>query len=253
VASDNKNITLDETAFIIGSGPSLNEIDISLLKDLDTFGMNRQYIAFEDWGFEPKYYCMCDAKLISAIFDKDIVEKYVKDPLCKIQKYFISQIHNWEPLNEKVNSIFRFSSMHEYSLGHICERTKNPFPTIPGEAYGNCGLWATCISYILGYKRAVLLGIDCTYGKREESVEQGKDLEHFHPEYFDPKSFFEGDTHGNSEADGGLAQWETVLEHINSMKQNYPFEFEIISSSPKSSLNEMLEYVPLEEILDGKR
>ncbi len=44
-----------ERCFIIGNGPSLRETDTSKLKDEFTFGMNRIYLAFEDWGFETSF------------------------------------------------------------------------------------------------------------------------------------------------------------------------------------------------------
>ena len=41
---------------IIGNGPSLQNTDVSRLKDVYTFGMNRVYLAFPKWGFETSYY-----------------------------------------------------------------------------------------------------------------------------------------------------------------------------------------------------
>ena len=58
-----KKIPIEKTAFIIGSGPSLNKVDIKSLSGLNTFGMNRQYISYKDWGFYPKYYTCVDRRL----------------------------------------------------------------------------------------------------------------------------------------------------------------------------------------------
>jgi len=44
-----------ERCFIMGNGPSLRDTDISKLKGEYTFGMNRVYLAFEDWGFQTSF------------------------------------------------------------------------------------------------------------------------------------------------------------------------------------------------------
>jgi hypothetical protein len=41
--------------FVIGNGPSLQQTDVSLLKDEFTFGMNRVYLAFQEWGFQTSF------------------------------------------------------------------------------------------------------------------------------------------------------------------------------------------------------
>ena len=41
--------------FIIGNGPSLNETDLSPLKNEITIATNGAYKAFDDWGFTPTY------------------------------------------------------------------------------------------------------------------------------------------------------------------------------------------------------
>ena len=46
--SEINEISMEDTIFLIGSGPSLNKIDMSLLKDVNTMSLNRQYIAYEE-------------------------------------------------------------------------------------------------------------------------------------------------------------------------------------------------------------
>lgn len=260
--NENKKITLDETAFIIGSGPSLNKIDMSLIKDLDTFGMNRQYIAFEDWGFEPKYYCIIDRLLVREIFKTDVVNKFAKNPECTIEKFFISNNYT---NNENKKIIDIPANTEHFHGGEICKKigidkitklhltTKvDAKPSMWFFSYGNCGMFATNLAYMLGYKRAVLLGMDCRYGRRNESIAKGEDLEHFHPNYFDPKTFSEGKTHGPSDPDGGLLHWHKFIKWMGVTTRRNGIDFEIISSSPDSSLHEFIEYVPLEDVLNGK-
>jgi hypothetical protein len=45
----NREKVKNETAWVIGTGPSLRNIDASLLKDKPTITFNRAYVAFEDF------------------------------------------------------------------------------------------------------------------------------------------------------------------------------------------------------------
>ncbi|MCA9414205.1 MAG: hypothetical protein KC944_23535, partial [Candidatus Omnitrophica bacterium] len=46
--------------FVVGNGPSLNRIDMTLLKDEITLGSNRCYLGFENWGFPFSYWGVGD-------------------------------------------------------------------------------------------------------------------------------------------------------------------------------------------------
>lgn len=54
-------------AFVLGNGPSLNKVDMSLLKDEITFGANQIHLGFQKWGWETDYW---------AITDRLQIEKY---------------------------------------------------------------------------------------------------------------------------------------------------------------------------------
>lgn len=49
-----------QRAFIIGNGPSLRQTDMSKLKDEITFGSNRCFLGYEDWGYAFKYWGISD-------------------------------------------------------------------------------------------------------------------------------------------------------------------------------------------------
>ncbi len=46
--------------FLIGTGPSLNKIDVTRLAGYDSITFNRAYIAWPEWGFTPTYYACVD-------------------------------------------------------------------------------------------------------------------------------------------------------------------------------------------------
>jgi hypothetical protein len=49
-----------ERAFVVGNGPSLRNIDMTLLKDEITFGSNRSFLGYEDWGYAFRYWGISD-------------------------------------------------------------------------------------------------------------------------------------------------------------------------------------------------
>jgi hypothetical protein len=51
-----KDIHKGERCVIIGNGPSLNQTDVQKIRDEVTFGLNRIYLAWEEWGFSTTYF-----------------------------------------------------------------------------------------------------------------------------------------------------------------------------------------------------
>ncbi len=49
-----------ERCFVVGNGPSLNELDMPRLKDEIVLGSNRAYLGFEEWGFSFPYWAISD-------------------------------------------------------------------------------------------------------------------------------------------------------------------------------------------------
>ena len=47
--------------FVVGNGPSLNDIDMTQLKDEITFGSNRCYMGYERWGYAFTYWGISDS------------------------------------------------------------------------------------------------------------------------------------------------------------------------------------------------
>ena len=56
VLADLKDSQSGKRCFIIGNGPSLQEMDLGKLKNEITFGLNRIYLLFPELGFSTTYY-----------------------------------------------------------------------------------------------------------------------------------------------------------------------------------------------------
>ena len=59
-----RDLHAGERCFILGNGPSLREMDLALLQDEITFGMNRIYLLFSEMGFETTYYLAINTLVI---------------------------------------------------------------------------------------------------------------------------------------------------------------------------------------------
>ena len=55
-----------QRGFVIGNGPSLRETPMKALKDEVTFGSNRSFLGYDDWGFSFKYWAISDRLQIEA-------------------------------------------------------------------------------------------------------------------------------------------------------------------------------------------
>ena len=87
---------LDDTLFLIASGPSLNKIDLNIFahskyKNLNTMALNRSYVAYKDWGFYPKHYLIVDYRLINTCIN-DIYNRLIDNPECTIEHYIIMDV-----------------------------------------------------------------------------------------------------------------------------------------------------------------
>jgi hypothetical protein len=160
--------------FVIGNGPSLNKMDLSPLKNEYTFGMNRVYLAFEEWGFTTDF--------LVSINDLVIEQCYQDFSDLSIPKFF-----SW-------HSRRFFQSDH-----HLGSDTHFLFTTYTGPRFAKnatARLWEgatvtyVCLqlAYHLGFSEVILIGVDHNFktkGKANETiVSTGADPNHFDEKYF---------------------------------------------------------------------
>ncbi len=216
-------------AFIIGNGPSLNKIDISLLKGKDTISFNRAYIAYEEWGFYPKYFMCIDLRVLYNIAAD--INKLIKDS--PIERFFLrDQSKDYIIHNEKVTFINtedipkRFNDLSFDNLVY----------------WGDVSVCSLQVLYILGYQEAVLLGCDAKYKEYPSGIKklgrkyistENNDPNHFRPDYFG-----KGTEYSKPSGRGHYKSWKRIAKLING-------KMKIYSSSPGSRLNKLFEYKEL--------
>lgn len=162
-----KNIHKGERCFILGNGPSLKDVDLSLLENEITFGTNRIYLA----DFTPTYYA-CVNPLVRDQFSQEI---YDIDTI-----KFISGVPGVSLNGEGAGETYLLDTSLREPM----------FSSPEGPIWEGHTVTYVCLqlAYYMGFSEVVLLGMDHYYGEQHvpnmEIVATGDDPNHFHPDYF---------------------------------------------------------------------
>ena len=250
------------TAWIIGTGPSLRNIDVSKLKDQHTITFNRAYVAFEDWGFDPTYYLAIDSNDMRAMY-KD-VNNLIENS--NIKCFFLAhltdnEIHGPESFqdNDKRDDLFVKNKnvyfIHQGAYGLDGTQFKFKENKIFSSHDPNAGIMGLKMLYALGYDEVAFVGCDARYKDDEESnkfiTKLGReyishadyDVNHFRDDYFGKGMRF-----GKPNEKMIISLWEQAKKEIDTKK-----EFNVYSCTENSNLNKFYTYIPFEEFLEGRR
>ncbi|KPJ55852.1 hypothetical protein AMJ49_06215, partial [Parcubacteria bacterium DG_74_2] len=154
-----KDIHKGERCFIIGTGPSLNKTDLSLIKDEIIFGVNTLYKGLDKFNIGCNYYALSDPvvwknyaenilNLNSVVFlSSGAAQRYL------FKKKFLRKFRDKKPILIKTLSFEMWSSgsfSKDLSLG------------VYG---GDTIIIDICLqaAYYMGFKKVYLLGCDCDY------------------------------------------------------------------------------------------
>ena len=232
--------------FVIGNGPSLNDIDMSLLKDVDTISFNRAYIAYKEWGFCPTYYMVIDRAGISS-YNKDINELIISSP---IKRFFIATYHNHlKPYTDR--SVFSTTRNNVTFLQHNTNpifdvEKKNSFGLVEKfKLTSSVTISALPILYAMGYENVYLLGCDAKYkncGSGTQTGTENNDTDHFRNDYFG-----KGIKFGGANKTGFFKPWVDIKPELDRMKG---LGFSVISCTKDSALHNIsYEYKDFNDII----
>lgn len=169
-----KDVHRGERCFVIGNGPSLNETDVSRLENEYTFGMNRVYLAFDEWGFQTSY--------LVSVNDLVIQQCHLDFQELDIPKFFSWRAHQLLYPEETPDD-------HTHFL----------FTTYTGPKFARDArsrMWeGATVTYVclqlafhMGFEKAVLIGVDHSFSTQGDPnatvVSEGADPDHFSEEYF---------------------------------------------------------------------
>ena len=169
-----QNAYQGKRCFVIGNGPSLNKTDLSLIKDEYTFGMNRIYLAFDDWGFQTSF-------LVSV--NDLVIEQCHQD----FRELALPKFFSWrskDPLipqgDPDPNTHFLYST---YTGPKFNRR-------ISGRFWEGATVTYVCLqlAFCMGFEEVYLIGVDHSFdtkGKANQTItSSGDDPNHFSPDYF---------------------------------------------------------------------
>jgi Protein of unknown function DUF115 len=163
------NFHRGERCVIIGNGPSLKNTDMSLLKNIPTFGLNRIYLMFEELGFNTTYL---------AVVNNYVMEQCASD-FQSIGVPAFSSLRNRSIIDPAPN----FTYVRTLEKPQFSKRLSR------GAWEGmTVTYFAMQLAYHMGFERVILVGVDHKFavdGKPNQLVEStGADHSHFDPKYF---------------------------------------------------------------------
>lgn len=164
-----KDVHAGERCVIVGNGPSLKRTDLSLLKDVHTFGLNRLYLIFDELGFATEYH---------VVSNQLVVEQCAED-FRAIASPLFTTTPNRRFLDGASNT------------GYLTPLVGEDFSTdiVRGVWEGATVTYvAMQLAYYMGFTQVVLVGVDHRFavsGPANATVEStGGDASHFDPNYF---------------------------------------------------------------------
>ena len=162
-----------QRCFIMGNGPSLNETDLTLLRDEITFGLNRIYLLFDKITCQPTYY-VCINELVLEQFSNEI------------RRLNMPKFLNWNRRH-----LFDIDSPNVFFVGEkrVLKDSFERDLTRPLSSGGTVTFIALQIAHYMGFREVILIGLDHHWTEkgvigRAEIRTANYDQDHFHPDYF---------------------------------------------------------------------
>ena len=168
--NDLKNKFVNKRCVIIGNGPSLNKIDMSLLKNEYTFGLNRIYLLFDKIGYKTTF-------LVS--INRFVLEQFGKEIQSNDSKIFL----NYKYKSNSESSTISYIPPSIYGAKYL-DRPDKGFLSYTGSVT----FLAIQLALYFGFSEIILVGFDNNFNNRGQSDKaiksEGDDIDHFDKNYF---------------------------------------------------------------------
>ena len=165
-----RDIHRGERCVIIGNGPSLNKTDVQKIRDEFTFGLNRIYLAWEQWGFSTSYFLSVNDL---------VIEQCAQEMMDLSMPVFVSwRSRRWLEPSENLHFLYTTYTGPKFAKDVSKRLWEGATVTYT----------ALQLAFHMGFSTVVLIGVDHSFasqGKPNQTVEsQGDDPNHFSPQYF---------------------------------------------------------------------
>jgi hypothetical protein len=159
-----------QRCFIIGNGPSLKHTDTSKLRSEFTFGMNRIYLAFPEWGFQTSYFVS---------INNLVIEQSAADiAALPIPKFVTWRARKWLALDQNthfLHTTYTGPAFAQDVRGRVFEGATVTYVAMQ-------------LAFHMGFDEVILIGVDHSFtaaGSPNETVTSlGADADHFDERYF---------------------------------------------------------------------
>ncbi len=148
-----KNSFNGSTCYIIGNGPSLKEMDLSLLSDKIVFTVNKMVNTTAFDILRPQYHCICDRLVINDIFD-ELEEKISQNDY---GTKFLLHRSMYEKFKKYNNTYFIYGTKICISEKLDIDITKNC------NVFMNVVPFAIRNAIYMGFTKIILLGCDFSF------------------------------------------------------------------------------------------
>lgn len=188
-----EDIHKGEDCFIIGNGPSIGKMDLSVLNNFHVFGLNKIHLIFEKYALALDYHVAVNPLVIEQTYHQLSNGTYG----CPS---FLSY-HASKGFTYSSKSVHRLLTNGKWSFyrkitDQMCEGYTVTYVAMQ-------------IAFYMGFQRVFLIGVDHSFkqeGKaNEKQIYAGDDQNHFHPDYFKGMAWHTADIEGN-EASYALAK-----------------------------------------------
>ncbi len=201
--------------FIIGNGPSLNKMDLNLLKNEYTYGVNRIYLLFDRIEWKPSFYSAFDIRVVpdNAEEIKSLDIDY---------KFFSSRYRSL--LGEKNSHYWYYDNSRWDDLSNRFE------PEVLYSGFGGGGSithLAIQLAFYMGFEPIYLIGVDASYKVLNTVKQSGPDkfgdgiklelesTKDDDPNHFDPRYFGKGKKWHNPNVKDMLRGYELIKKAVD--------------------------------------
>jgi hypothetical protein len=159
-------------AFIIGNGPSLKEMDLRLLKNEITFGLNRIYLMFPEIGFSTTHLVSVNDLVLKQCASEMSVLDVPKWITWRTRKCFLHA-----PNTFFIDS--DYTGREDFNSSSLSARIFEGYTVT---------YVALQLAYLMGIREAILVGVDHNFATKGPAntivVSNGDDPNHFSGSYF---------------------------------------------------------------------
>ena len=140
-----------DTIVVMGNGPSLKDVDFDLFDNLDTFGLNSAYRAYERLDWWPTYH---------GCFDYVVTDSHKENFIDIIENSPVKKSFYIKNISDNKNN---FQHINLLPFGTTNKWNSNTSDFEQFHDNGNSGANSCSTAVCLGYKKIILVGVDCNY------------------------------------------------------------------------------------------